>query len=195
MALTRKAPAAAGIGLLALAALVVASPAVADLIPTAAVVDWLGNDYLLLAAVAALALVGLVSVLLVRTVAGVAEATPPPVEGTTPVAPGRSVDESIDALPPLRVTEGHRRVRERLRTAAVAAVAEADGSSRPAACDRIESGDWTEDATAAAFVADDEFDPPTVRRRVAARLRRDDWFRRRVDATLSALERLEGDPT
>lgn len=193
MAVTRKAPAAAGLGLLGLAALVVVSPAIEERIPMGAVIERLGNDYVLVAVVAALALAALLVVLLARTVTGVTEAAPPAVEGTTPGAPGRDVDEALDSLSPFRVTERHRRVHERVRTAAVEAVAEARGCSRPAARERIESGEWTDAADAAAFVADDEIDPPGVGRRIATRLRRDDWFRRRVDATVAALDTLESD--
>lgn len=193
MAVTRKAPAAAGLGLLGLAALVVVSPAFEEWIPMGAVIERLGNDYVLVAVVAALALTALLVVLLARTVTGVTEATPPAVEGTTPGAPGRAVDESLDALPPVRMTDRHRDVHERVRTAAVEAVAEADGCSRSAARERIESGEWTDDAEAAAFVANDDVDPPGVPQRVATRLRRRHWFRERIETTVAALETLDGD--
>lgn len=195
MAVSRKVSAATGLCLLGLAVLVVVSPTVEERIPMGAAVARLGNDYLLVAVVAALALVAVLGVLLLRTLTGVAEATPPAVEGTTPGAAGREVDAALDALPPVRVSERHRRVRERVRTAAVETVAEAQRCSRPAARERIESGDWTDDADAAAFLADETLDPPGVGRRVALRLRRENWFRRRVDATVTALEALEGGAT
>lgn len=193
MALTRKAPAAAGVALLALAALVVVVPGTAKLIPMGAAVQRLGNDYIFVAVVAALALGAFLLVLLARAATGVSEATPPAVEGTTPGAPGRAVDESLDALPPVRMTDRHRDVHERVRTAAVEAVAEADGCSRSAARERIESGEWTDDAEAAAFVANDDVDPPGVPQRVATRLRRRHWFRERIETTVAALETLDGD--
>ena len=195
MAFSRKASAAAGLVLFGLAALVVLSPAIASSVPMDAVVERLGNDYLLVAVVAVLALAAVLVVLAARTVAGVTEATPPPVEGTTPGSPGRELDETLDSLAPLRVTERHRRIHDRVRTAAVEAVAEAERCSRPAASERIESGEWTDDPDAASFVADERLDPPWVASRVAAVLRRDDWFRRRVDATVAALETTERDST
>jgi hypothetical protein len=193
MALTRKAPAGVGLALLAVGILAVLSPAVAGLIPIGAALALAGNDYVLVAVLAVPALAAVVAVLASRTTTGVSEATPPPVEGTDPASMGRDVDDALDSLPFMRVTETHRRVHERVRAAAVEAVAEADRCSRPAARDRIESGEWTDDRAAAAFVADDELDPPGLAGRLAPRLRRDDWFRRRVDATVSALESMEGE--
>jgi hypothetical protein len=191
MAVTRKLPAAAGLASLALAALVVVSPSVAAYVPMDAVLELLGNDYVLLVVVAALALAAFRVVLAARTVAGVREATPPPVEGTSADAPGRVLDEAIDGLSPLRVTERHRRVHERVRTAAVETVAEADRCSRDAARERVESGEWTDDRRAATFLADETLDPPGFLQRVGGCLRREDWFRRRVGAAVSAIETVE----
>ncbi|MCU4800353.1 hypothetical protein OB920_08210 [Halobacteria archaeon HArc-gm2] len=193
MALTRKAPAAAGIFLLVLGILAVLSPAVAGLIPIGPALALAGNDYVLVAVLAVPALAAVVGLVLSRTTTGVSEATPPPVEGTDPASPGRDVDDALGSLPFLRVIDTHRRVHARVRAAAVDAVAEAYRCSRPDARDRIESGKWTDDQAAAAFLADDELDPPGLAGRLATRLRRDDWFRRRVDATVAALERLEGE--
>lgn len=195
MALSRTAPAAAGLGLLGLAVLAVLSPAIAAILPVGAVVEVLGNDYLLTAAVAVLALAALLAVLATRATTGVTEATPPPVEGTAAGAPGRDLDATLDSLSPFRVTERHRRVHARLRTAAVETVAEADRCSRPAASDRVDSGEWTDDAAAAAFVADETLDPPGLVARVTAVLRREHWFRRRVDATVTAMETVGGEST
>lgn len=190
-ATVRRASAAAGLCLFGLAALVVASPTLAERIPTGAAVARLGNDYLLVAVVAALALVAVLGVLLARTLTGVREATPPTVEGTAPDAPGRDVDVALDALPPVRVTERHRRVHERVRAAAVETVAEVHRCSRSAARERVESGEWTDDPDAAAFLVGEALDPPGVGRRVVLALRREHWFRRRTDATVTALETLE----
>lgn len=180
---------------LAFAALVLVSPVVADLVPTAAAVARLGNDYLLVAAFAAFALAATVAVLLARAASGVAEATPPAVEGVAPASMGREVDTALDALPHLRTTARHRRVHERLRRAAVSAVAERERCSRSAARERVERSEWTDDADAAAFLATATLEDPPLERKLRALLVGDHWFRRRVRTAVAALESLEGDRT
>lgn len=190
-------PLSRAVALLALgfAALVLGSPFVADRVPTAAVVERLGNDYLLVAGIAAVALVATLAVLLVRAVSGVAEARPPAVEGTAPRSLGREVDAALDSLPAVRTTDRHRRVHWRLRRAAVRAVAERERCSPRAARDRVERREWTDDADAAAFLATATLEEPPLDRRLRALLAGDHWFRRRVRATVAALESLEGDRT
>lgn len=191
----RRVWAAVGAALFGVALLVLLVPAVGSIVPVAAVVAALGNDYLLVAALAALVLVATLAVLGLRWVTGVSEATTPTVETAASGAPGRDVDETLDSLPPVRVTPAQRRLHRRLRSAAIGVVAEATQRSRGDARARVEDGTWTDDAEAAAFVADEELQPPPVAQRLGARLRREHWFRRRVAATVASIETVTEEST
>lgn len=189
MGLDRKVSAGVGVFLLGLAVFALLSPAFASLVPVGAALAILGNDYLLVAAVAVAVLACVVVLALARTVTGVTEATPPTVEEVAPAAPGRDVDEALAAASAVRVTDEHRRLHERVRTAAVATLAESERCSRREARERVDRGSWTGDPDAAAFVAAPDLRPPSLPARVLARLRGDHWFRRRVAATVRAIER------
>lgn len=182
-----------GTGLLLVAALALVSSAFEQLIPMDGIVDLFGNDYLLLAVVATLLVTGLLGVVVGRAILGVTEAKPPSVETVRPESPGRTVDQSLESLPPVRTTDGHRRIHDRLRQATVDAVAASTRGSPAGVRDAVESGSWTDDATAANFVASETLDPPTVATRCLARVRGRDWFRHRVMATVTALESFQED--
>lgn len=194
MAVNRTPSTVAGGGLLVAAVLVLASASAERWGPTDAVVAALGNDYLLVAVVAAFALACLLVVVAARAVVGVTEATPPPVEAVAPETPER-LDRSLESLPPVRATDEHRRIRERLRRAAVRAVVDSTRCARTAAQERVDDGSWTSDANAAAFLAGESLDPPSTARRVRARLRGEHWFRNRVRAAVGALESVREEGT
>lgn len=79
-------------------------------------------------------------------------------------------------------------VRPTVRSLAVRAVAAADGCEESTAERRVESGEWTEDPVAAAYVADRESALP-FRYRLRAWLR-PEWTRaERVERALAAIER------
>lgn len=195
MSLNRMASTAVGLCVLGIAVLVVVSPSMEDRLPIATAVARLGNDYLLVALLAGLALLAVLGILLVRTATGVTEATPPTVEEATPAVPGREVDAVLDSLSPLQVTDRHRRLHDRLRAAAITAVAESRHCSRADARELVDRCEWTDDAAAATFLADEPLDAPPIGRRLVDRLRGDDWFERRVRATVVALETLAGEGT
>jgi len=195
MTLDRTATRTVGLGLLALGALALVSPAVERLIPTEAAVEGLGNDYLLVAAIGAISLAGTVGILALRTATGVTEARPPAVEAVERGTPGRELDAALAGLPTVRTTARERAVHGRLRAAAVASVAETARCDGAEARERVDRGEWTDDETAAAFVASDDLEPPSLARRALSGLRGKHWFRRRVDATVAALERRREDRT
>lgn len=193
MSLNRTVSTAIGLGVLGLAASILVSPTIEARIPTATAVARLGNDYLLLAPLAGFALLAMLGVLLVRTATGVTEATPPEVEGVTPEAPGQEFDAALESLPPIEVTDRHQRIHDRLRMAAIAAVAESYNCSRDAAREQLACREWTDDSDAAAFLADETLDTPPVIHRLESRLRGDDWFDQRVRSAVAALEAVEGE--
>lgn len=146
------------LGCLLVAGVAVAEEAVAGLVPVDALVVMLGNDYLLVAAVAACALVA--GAVAAERGTGVKQASvPDPEDAVSVPAPGDEFAAEVDrwrlAVP--LVGEGARAaVRERLRSAAVGAVGRAGNCSPAAAAQRVEMGTWTDDDTAAAFLAADE---------------------------------------
>lgn len=167
-------------------------PGVEASLPAAALVAALGNDYLLVAILALAVLVILVGVFVSRLLAGVVETVPPAVEGTTPERPGSETETILQSLPPIRLTERHLRLHRRLRATAIAAVADADRCDDSTARRRIENRRWTDDGLAASFIGAETLNPPSVAKRVGARLLGRDWFRHRFHRTIDALEALEG---
>lgn len=148
-----------GIAFVGLAALVVAvmfssTPLVADLLDV--VLALLGNDYFLAVAL------GAVTVLMALVVYGLGhgslhQATMPDAERPVTGPPaGSAFDAEIDTwrfdVPYLG---RHRReaARDRLRTAAISATVAARNSRRSAAVDAVDTGQWTEDDVAAAYLA------------------------------------------
>jgi hypothetical protein len=125
--------------------------------------DWLvsrlGHDYLVVALVGIVALGLALLVVLARTLDGFDGADPPSTES---VPAGRPAGEEIDRViergldPAEHLTGGQRTaVRARLRRTAVETVMRVDGCSSAAATASVSAGEWTDDGTAAAFLADD----------------------------------------
>jgi len=109
--------------------------------------------------------------------------------------PGADLDERIERAtgPALGGHRARREVRDRVRELAVAAVARDRNAPTDAAEDLVETGEWTDDATAAAFLAPRSSYPVRVRVRamVSGRSRYESGLRAAVDA----LDRLEdGEP-
>ena len=63
----------------------------------------------------------------------------------------------------LRSADGPAELRERLRAAAVALIASREGVDRETAAARVERGEWTDDPLAAAFLSESLRAPPAVR--------------------------------
>lgn len=75
-------------------------------------------------------------------------------------------------------------VREALRSLAVDVVARTEGCSRASALEQVDSGEWTDDPVAAAYVAGEL----PLRRRLVAWVRPRRAVARRVERTVAALE-------
>lgn len=125
---------------------------------TGAVVDTFGHDYSVAAGLGVLAVIAAVAVLLSGRGSVMHQTEMPAVERPVPVpAAGEPLDEAIGRWRmaiPLVGRATLERVRDRLRSAAVVAVASDEGCSRPDARKRVEDGTWTDDPVAAAFLAD-----------------------------------------
>ncbi|MDZ7689291.1 MAG: hypothetical protein U5J64_11400 [Halobacteriales archaeon] len=113
----------------------------------------LGNDYLLVAVIAGAALVlGLVFAFQGRA-GTVQQAETPDAEGVESVpAPGDDFDELVSEASGWRSGKEKDAVRERVREAAVDVVASKENCSRPEAERYIDTGTWTADRYAAAFL-------------------------------------------
>ncbi|WP_276272940.1 DUF7269 family protein [Haloarcula litorea] len=181
---------AAGVAILA-AALV---PGVASSLPVAWAVALLGNDFWLVAVVAAVAAVVL-GVLAARRAVGSVEQADPPAPETVPETPrpGDDFDAFVGGVLP-RV-RGHTadtgRVRDELRTAAVRVQRRNDGQTRADAQARVRTGAWTDDDVAAAFLAGAS-DRPTLIDRVGPLLWGDTWTQYAARRTARALLAEEG---
>lgn len=131
----------------------------AGFLPVDAAVTALGNDYFLVAAVGAAALaLGLAAYASGRTANVDQTEMPTPERPASAPAAGSGFDADSRrwALAvPFYGADRRRRLRERLRTAAVEAVRHADNCDRGTAESRVDAGEWTDDSVAAAFLATD----------------------------------------
>lgn len=113
----------------------------------------LGNDYLLVGSIAAVALFfGLLFAF--RGRAGTVQQTETPdAEGVESVpAPGDDFDELVREAKGWRSREKKEEVRERVRESAIDVVASEENCSRPEASRYVDTGTWTADRYAAAFL-------------------------------------------
>lgn len=149
------------------------------------VVRALGNDYLLVATLGGVAAVVAAAAVVSGRSATLEQAEVPDPELPVSVpAAGDGFDERVDDWrfrAPVVGADRREAVRRRLRRAAVGVVQRTDGCPRERARDRVESGDWTDDDAAAAFLAEAEsgvvgtvFAPSRARRAAAAIVDRDD---------------------
>lgn len=132
----------------------------------ASLVALVGNDYVLAAGVASVALLVVVAVLVLRGVDGVDRTTPPEPETVQNAAhPGVEFDRAVEGASwnPVGRDEKREAVRERVRDAAVRSVMHRDGVARERAAARVDAGDWTDDDAAAAFLGGAERTSVTAR--------------------------------
>lgn len=140
----------------AIGLLTIVAPAVTTAIPIEAIVALLGNDYILVAVLAGVAILVVLSALGARIVTGLDQTTPPDPEQVHSVPSfGAEFDELVSrgGLRALLVTEQQREVRSRLRAAAIATVMLESNCTRSEARERVDRGTWTDDPEAAAFLA------------------------------------------
>lgn len=110
--------------------------------------------------------------------------------------PGDELDDLIYRLTRLRegTIEHRERIFERLREVAIAVIQQREKASPEEAANRLESGTWTDDERARAFFASEgKGGRPSLRRRLKGRFMAiETAYERRLDAAVSALERLGG---
>ena len=191
----RYALAAAGSALMAYGLLLALNPATGPGIGVSGLVEFLGNDYLLVVPLGALAVLSVLAVVAARARSGVDQATPPdPEQVPTAPHPGSELDRLADDGLGLRArlfSDDDERVRERLRTAAIRTVMRSDGCSREEARERVDSGEWTDDSAAAEFLAGGE--SLSLGERVAAALRGESAFQRGLHRAAAAITVRPGD--
>ncbi|ELZ30946.1 hypothetical protein C474_10806 [Halogeometricum pallidum JCM 14848] len=132
----------------------------------AALVAFAGNDYLLAAGVASVALLIVVAALALRGADGVTRTTPPEPETVQNAAhPGVEFDRAVEdgSWNSVGRDGDQETVRERVREAAVRSVMHREGVARERAAARVDAGDWTDDDVAAAFLSEDERTSLTAR--------------------------------
>ncbi|TKX80499.1 hypothetical protein [Halorubrum sp. SD626R] len=107
--------------------------------------------------------------------------------------PGAALDERVGRATgsALRGHRARRELRDRTRELAVAAVARDRNVPAEAAADLVEDGEWTDDATAAAFLSRGSAYP--VRVRLRAVVSGSSRYGFGLRATVDAIGRLEGD--
>lgn len=118
-----------------------------------------GSDYVVAAALGFFAVLVAAAVFVSGRAATLRQTAMPTVERPVPVrSAGESFDETITSwryATPIIGRPAREDVRERLRSAAVVAVAAADGLSAEDARRLVDEGTWTDDAVAASFLAGD----------------------------------------
>jgi uncharacterized protein (DUF58 family) len=108
-------------------------------------------------------------VLFSRSNAGARAATPDPERRTAVPVPGETFAEALDAFRTTNVGYTVTGSASGLRSAAVAVLTRFDGDTEKEAARRLETGSWTDDPVAAAFLSD-SIDPPSrsLRDRIAS---------------------------
>lgn len=170
-----------GAALAALGVLLMAAPGLADLIPA--------NRYLVIG-VGLLALVAGLRLASRRKQTAVegAETGDPELRRPVPT-PGDRLQEwlaHVDAFGRSSMRT-RRRIRERLRSAAIAAVKRRERSSLPTARERVAAGEWTDDPHAAVFVGDRSVPEPPVLADLAVSLSLRSRFGHRARRTIAAV--------
>lgn len=101
----------------------------------------------------------------------------------------RTLEIAANAQYSCRTTDSSRALRTRLVDSAVRVVTTRRGLTDETARDRVRSGEWTDDAVAAAFLASDR--PQPIGERLRGAVDPGAAYRRRVRRTVTAIEALE----
>lgn len=183
MTLRTRLVAAAGLSAVAVGVAAWLAPSVAVATGLVDLLATVGNAYSLFLALGVLALILAFTLGMTALLSGDRAATMPTVEGFTSTdTPGDEFELAMADLAGRRGRaarpESHReRIERRLRNDAVRTVARVDGCSMATARKRVDSGEWTDDRYAAAFVGDDVAGPRWWQR-LRDRLLRVDGFER-----------------
>lgn len=115
-------------------------------------------------------------------------------ERAEPAAPGQTVDDALEWITdsgPEAGTRGARsEVRAAVRDTAIRAYASETGVSMERAADAVDSGEWTDDRVAAAFVGDERAPHFPLRERLRGWVRPERAFSRRADRAAGAAHAL-----
>lgn len=158
------------------------APSVAVRAPLTRLVAVVGNGYFLVAGIGVLSLLWACAVATAWVMDGPSQVRMPDRETFVPVStPGGEFDEAVAQLAgqherAARPVEHREAVRARLRADAIETLEIHHGHDHPAAVAAVESGEWTEDRFAAAFVGSDDAPGPRWYQRLWRWLRRDDPF-------------------
>lgn len=181
--------AAVGVALFGLGTVVgLIAPGTAGLVPVSVVVDRLGNDYFLVATLALVAVAFALFVLVRRGRTRSGTPVPEPERVPSGPHPGADFDRFVDAHPLLAAPcPGRRNVRNRLRETAIATVQCISSVPRDAARERVNTGSWTDDPEAAAFLAGESAPRRSPIERVGALLRGETPDQRRARRAAAAI--------
>lgn len=158
------------------------TPAFASAIPVSSIVSSLGGDWVFVAVFGGLAVVFILVTMAWRAVNGLDQTEPPSPEDvqTVPLF-GSDFDDVVEKRAGLGdrfLSDKPAAVRQRVREAAIAAEMRTESCSRSEAERRVADGSWTDDATAAAFLSDEDGPSPPLSARVGAMVRGRAWFQR-----------------
>jgi len=173
----------------AVAFLLALSPALSASFPGEALAAWFGNDYFLLATLAVVAAVVLAWMAGRRATERIDQARPPDPETVLSAPrPGTDFDRRIDDWP---LFLGRRRgdddaLRERLRTAAIAAEMHQHDCSVATARERVADGRWTDDDVATRYLQT-ESSMPSITDRLRFVLGGDSWTQYCLRRTAEAI--------
>jgi len=179
------------LGLVGVFALVFAVAGGANAVPIHSLVATLGNDYLLVVAIGGFGVLVAIPVLASGRDGNLVQADMPAPEEPVTVPPaGSGFDETIGSwsyrLP--FVGRKHRReVEERLRTAAIETVMRAENCTRSDARQSVESGKWTDDPTAAAYLGGPSVSEAGVGNRVSTVLSGRSWHQHCAERTAAEI--------
>lgn len=159
-------------------------------------IEVLGNDYLLVAVIAGVAILITLIAGGVRMVRGNVQYDPPDPEGI-PSAPyaGYEFDELTDGGMQLRrwlFSDDYETLHDRLRETAIQTIINRSNCSYEEAERRVEQGSWTADAEAASFLGGENVPPPPAAGRVRAALRGQRWQQRGARRTVEAIAQYTG---
>lgn len=189
---------ATGLVLACLAVVLVVRPELADRAGFSSLLAAAGNGYYIAAGLAGLAIFYALFIGNTWWLSGtVVQTDLPPVETfPTGAVPGAEFDEALRELAgergrAVRPVDHRELIRERLRMDAVRTVARVQNRSLEDAGTRVETGEWTDNRYASAFVGGEQAPGPRWYQLLADRIRRRNPYSRRARQTVAALTELE----
>lgn len=167
------------------------APGLATVLSVQALVEAVGSDYFLVAALGLLAALVALGVMVGRARGGFDQARPPTAESVPQGTPlGGDVDRVVQGDVPVReylVGDVRHRVHARLQRAAVGTVHRTERCPRSQAERQVRTGEWTDDPVAAAFLADGSGGVTSAVSRVADTVVGQARFRRQTERTVQAI--------